>query len=325
MHLQKYILRRTLEIVVTLFIIITLLFILFRLAPGDPTSMIIDPDMTPEDIEHFRDAFGLNDSLSVQYFKYLTNIIKGEFGNSFHYDEPVLGIIKEKLLNTILLFTTATLLAAFAGISWGKYLAWRRGTFTEATITFAGLLLHTIFVPWFALLAIWIFGFKLGWFPLNGMMTPEIWLNPDSGIFYKALDVIHHMMLPLFVLFTVDFSRSMLVMKSSMLDTLREDYIVTAKAKGLKDRIIRNKHAAKNAMLPVVTSVSLSIAFSINGSALTETVFSWPGLGRELVFAVSNNDYPLAQASFLLISGLVLVANLVSDILYAYLDPRIKY
>lgn len=325
MNLQKYILRRTIEIVVTLFIIISLLFILFRLAPGDPTSMIIDPEMTPEDIEHFRDAFGLNDSLWVQYGKYLSNIVRGEFGNSFHYDEPVIGIIWDKLLNTILLFTTATLLAAFAGITWGKFIAWRRGTWIEATITFTGLLLHTIFLPWFALLAIWIFGFKLNWFPLNGMMTPEIWLNPHISIFYKILDVFHHMMLPLFVLFTIDFARSMLVMKSSMLDTLREDYIVTAKAKGLKDRIIRNKHAARNAMLPVVTSVSLSIAFSINGSAITETVFSWPGLGRELVFAVSNNDYPLAQASFLLISALVLVANLISDILYAYLDPRIKY
>lgn len=323
--MQKYILRRTAEIIVTLFIIITLLFVLFRLAPGDPTSMIIDPTMTPEDIESLREAFGLNDPLWLQYLIYLKNILKGEFGNSFHYAEPVLDIIKEKLLNTILLFTTATILAALAGISLGKFIAWKRGTKIEAFITFVGLLLHTIFLPWFALLAIWVFGFKLHWFPINGMLTPEIWLDPTISFFYKILDVIHHMILPLFVLFTIDFSRSMLVMKSSMLDTLREDYIITAKAKGLKEKIIRNKHAARNAMLPVVTSVSLSIAFSINGSAITETVFSWPGLGRELVFAVSNNDYPLAQASFLLISTLVLVANLVADVLYAYLDPRIKY
>jgi peptide/nickel transport system permease protein len=172
---------------------------------------------------------------------------------------------------------------------------------------------------------IWFFGFKLGWFPINGMISPEIWINPDSGVLQKGIDVLHHMALPLFTLFIMHFGSYLLVMRSSMLDTLKEDYIITARAKGLSEKKIRNHHAAPNAALPVVTSVGLSLAFSINGGALTETVFSWPGIGRELVFAVSHNDYPLAQASFLLIATVVLFSNLVVDVLYAYLDPRIRY
>jgi peptide/nickel transport system permease protein len=172
---------------------------------------------------------------------------------------------------------------------------------------------------------VWVFAFWMNLFPLTGMITPELWVNPDTGIARKVLDVIHHMVLPLSVLFTIHFGGFMLIMRSSMLETLKEDYIVTARAKGLTERQIRERHAAKNAALPVVTSVGLSLAFSINGGAITETIFSWPGIGRELVFAVSNSDYPLAQIAFLLIAALVLVANLVVDILYAYLDPRIKY
>ncbi|MBT7710794.1 MAG: ABC transporter permease, partial [Deltaproteobacteria bacterium] len=155
--------------------------------------------------------------------------------------------------------------------------------------------------------------------------TPEIWINPETGIFARFLDVLHHMFLPLFTLCIIHFGSYLLIMRSGMLETLQEDYILTAKAKGLSAIEIRNRHAAPNASLPVVTSVGLSLAFSVNGGALTEIVFSWPGLGRELIFAVSNNDYPLALGSFLFISIVVLVANLIIDILYAYLDPRIKY
>jgi peptide/nickel transport system permease protein len=172
---------------------------------------------------------------------------------------------------------------------------------------------------------IWVFAYKLDWFPINGMISEDIWLDPEAGRWVKAMDVLHHMMLPLSTLFLIHFGSYLLIMRSSMLDTLKEDYILTARAKGLEEKNIRNRHAAPNAALPVVTSVGLSLAFSINGGALTETVFTWPGIGRELVFSVSNNDYPLAQASFLLIAIVVLLSNLIVDILYAYLDPRIRY
>jgi peptide/nickel transport system permease protein len=192
-------------------------------------------------------------------------------------------------------------------------------------MTIGSLVTHTVFLPWLALILIWVFAYKLGWFPINGMISEEVWLDPSSGFLAKSLDIIHHMILPLGTLFLIHFGSALLVMRSSMLDTLKEDYILTARAKGLTEKAIRNRHAAPNAALPVITSVGLSLAFSINGGALTETVFTWPGIGRELVFAVSHNDYPLAQASFLLIAIVVLLSNVVVDVLYAYLDPRIRY
>ncbi|MGD9125013.1 MAG: ABC transporter permease [Desulfarculaceae bacterium] len=323
--MKKFILRRSLQIVIIFFVILTALFILFRLAPGDPVERMVDPTMTPEEAEHLVSQLGLDQPLFTQYICYLRNFVTGNFGNSFHYGQPVVGIIGEKLPNTILLFTTATLLSALVGISWGKIAAWSKGKGKDIGLTVLALVTHTIFLPWLAVLLIWIFGFHLDLFPINGMITPEVWLDPDATWLGKALDVLYHMVLPLSSLFILHFGSYLLVMRSSMLDTLKEDYIVTARAKGLSEKEIRNRHAAPNAALPVVTSVGLSLAFSINGGALTETVFSWPGIGRELVFAVSQNDYPLAQASFLLIASVVLVANLVVDVLYAYLDPRIRY
>ncbi len=325
MHLGKFVLVRVTQIAITFFIILSLLFILFRVAPGDPASMVIDPQMTPEDIEEMRAVFGLDEPLYQQYLLYVKNFIKGEFGSSFYYGKLVIEVIGEKLPNTILLFTTSIILSALAGISWGKVIAWRRGSLMDSSVTVVGLVSHTLFLPWIALLLVWVFAYWVSWFPLTGMITPELWVNPDTGTFRKVLDVLHHMVLPLSVLFTIHFGGFMLIMRSSMLETLKEDYIVTARAKGLTEKQIREGHAAKNAALPVVTSVGLSLAFSINGGAITETIFSWPGIGRELVFSVSNSDYPLAQIAFLLIAALVLVANLVVDVLYAYLDPRIKY
>lgn len=158
------------------------------------------------------------------------------------------------------------------------------------------------------------------------MLSPELWINPDTSWFMKAMDIGYHMVLPLFTLCIIHFGSYMLIMRSSMLDVIGEDYVMTAKAKGLSDKQICNRHIAPNASLPVVTSIGLSLAFSVNGGgALTEIIFSWPGLGRELIFAVTNNDYPLALASFLFISIVVLVANFIVDILYTWLDPRIKY
>jgi len=192
-------------------------------------------------------------------------------------------------------------------------------------MTIGALVTHTLFLPWLALILIWVFGYKFGWFPINGMISEEVWLDPEAGFIARAIDVMYHMVLPLFTLFLIHFGAYLLIMRSSMLETLKEDYILTARAKGLEEKVIRDHHAAPNAALPVVTSVGLSLAFSINGGALTETVFTWPGIGRELVSSVSQNDYPLALACFLMIAGVVLVSNLVVDVLYAYLDPRIRY
>jgi len=325
MELRKYISRRLVQITIIFFVILTVLFLLFRLAPGDPVSRMVDPDMTPEDSQRLIVQLGLDKPLGIQYLIYLKNFFTGHFGYSFHYGEPVVDIIWARLPNTILLFTTGIILSALVGVFLGKIASWYKGKKTDSIMTVGALVTHTLFLPWLALILIWVFAYKFGWFPINGMISEEVWLDPDSGIIAKGLDVLYHMVLPLSTLFLIHFGAYLLIMRSSMLETLKEDYILTARAKGLDEKTIRNKHAAPNAALPVVTSVGLSLAFSINGGALTETVFTWPGIGRELVFSVSQNDYPLAQASFLLIAIVVLLSNLVVDVLYAYLDPRIRY
>ena len=313
------------QVIIIFFLILTVLFLLFRLAPGDPVSMMVDPDMTQEDAEILIVQLGLDQPIGVQYLIYLKNFFTGHFGFSFHYGEPVVDIIWNRLPNTILLFTTSIILSALVGVFLGKIASWHKGKKTDSLMTIGALVTHTLFLPWLALILIWIFAYKFGWFPINGMISEEVWLDPEAGFIAKALDVMYHMVLPLFTLFLIHFGAYLLIMRSSMLETLKEDYILTARAKGLTEKVIRDHHAAPNAALPVVTSVGLSLAFSINGGALTETVFTWPGIGRELVSSVSQNDYPLAQACFLMIAGVVLVSNLVVDVLYAYLDPRIRY
>jgi len=324
MRNQTYILGKLVEIAVIFFVIMTALFFLFRLSPGDPISKVVDPMLTPEDMRYLIEQMGLDKPMWEQYVIYLKNFFAGNFGVSFHYGEPVFKIIKERLGWTILLFTSSTVLAAFAGVFLGKIAAWNKGSRLDSVMSISALVCYTLFIPWFALLLLWVLGFQLGLFPLGGILSPELWVG-NASWFVKVLDIIHHMVLPLMTLFIINLGSYLLLMRSSMLSVLREDYIITARAKGLSERVIRNKHAAKNAALPVVTSVGLSLAFSINGGALTEQIFTWPGIGRELIFAVSNNDYPLAQACFLLIALVVLVANLIVDILYAYLDPRITY
>lgn len=325
MELRRYIARRTIQVIIIFFVILTVLFLLFRLAPGDPVSMMVDPDMTQEDAEMLIVQLGLDQPIGVQYLIYIKNFFTGDFGYSFHYGEPVVDIIWNRLPNTILLFTTSIILSALVGVFLGKIASWHKGKKTDSLLTIGALVTHTLFLPWLALILIWVFGYKFGWFPINGMISEEVWLDPEAGFIARALDVMYHMVLPLFTLFLIHFGAYLLIMRSSMLETLKEDYILTARAKGLEEKVIRDHHAAPNAALPVVTSVGLSLAFSINGGALTETVFTWPGIGRELVSSVSQNDYPLALACFLMIAGVVLVSNLVVDVLYAYLDPRIRY
>jgi peptide/nickel transport system permease protein len=325
MNLKRYLGRRVLESILIFFVIMTALFFLFRLAPGDPVARMVDPGMTPEEAQLLETQLGLDQPLGTQYLIFLGNFFRGRLGRSFHYGVPVEQIIAQRLPNTIVLFTTAVLLSALVGIKLGKIAAWRKGKPLDTGITIGALVCHTVFLPWVALLIIWLLAYRVGWFPITGMISPELWILSNTSWYAKALDVLHHLALPLLTLFLIHFGSYLLLMRGSMLDTLNEEFIFTARAKGLPEKVIRNRHAAPNAALPVITSVALSLAFSINGGALTETVFSWPGIGRELVFAVSNNDYPLALGCFLLVALVILAANVVVDLVYALWDPRIRY
>jgi peptide/nickel transport system permease protein len=293
--------------------------------PGDPASMLIDPKWPREAKEILRKQYGLDKPIYIQFCIYLKNITRGDFGKSFYYGEEVFKIILQKLPNTILLFTTSTLLSFILGFYLGKIIAWERNAKYENILTFFSLFFYSVFIPWFGLLMIWIFSYKLNLFPIGGLLTPEIFLSKDTPIFIKILNILHHLFLPVFVLTLMNFAGSMLLVRSSMLEVLKEDYIISAYAKGLKENVIRDRHAARNALLPVITAFTLSLSSSLSGGVLTEVVFSYPGLGRELVSATLNYDYPLAQAAFIFLSFVVLFANLIADILYAYLDPRVRY
>jgi len=326
MSLYRFVAKRIIEIIVTFFIITILVFVLFRIMPGDPASMVISPRMTPELKEIIRARFGLDKPMWYQFFIYMKNMLHGDFGTSFYYSQDVYGIIKQRIFPTVLLFTSGQILAYMLGVNLGRIIAWRRGGKLEYGNTIVGLFFYTMPIFWLGLLCIWIFSFYLDIFPVGGWKTPEIW----GAIGYvsswrKVLDILYHLFLPLTVYTIWIYAGSMLIMKNSMLETLKEDYIVAARAKGLPEKKIRDHHAARNAMLPVVTDLALGIVFSLDGGVLTETTFSWPGLGSTMVEASLNYDYPLAQGAFILLAIVLLVSVLVADILYAYLDPRIRY
>ena len=320
----KYILNRVIQIIITFFIVMSIIFALFRVIPSDPSSFMLTPSMTSEEKKIIRKQFGLDEPIIVQYYFYLKNIFRGNFGTSFYGGRPVIDIIKEKMSNTIFLITTAVILSYIIGVSIGKAIAWKRGSKTDKFFIVLGLWFFTTFTPWLGILLLWIFAFKLQLFPLGGMVSPEIWIV-DPSLMEKILNMGNHLVLPLVTYILLWFGYYMLLMRSSMLETLKEDYIVTARAKGLKEKVIRDKHAARNAMLPIVTAFAISVSFSIGGAVLIETIFSWPGIGRTIVEATLRQDYPLVQGAFAVITVVVLVANFVADIAYAYLDPRISY
>ena len=320
----KYVLNRVIQIIITFFIVISIIFLLFRVIPSDPSSFLLTPSMTAEAKKTIRAQFGLDEPIPVQYYFYLKNFLRGNFGTSFYSGRPVMEVIKERMVNSIFLITTAVILSYIIGITVGKAIAWKRGSKTEKFFVVLGLWFYTTFTPWLGILFLWIFAFKLQLFPLGGMITPEKWIA-DPSLMEKIFDMGYHLALPLITYVILWFGGYMLLMRNSMLETLKEDYIVTARAKGLEEKVIRDKHAARNAMLPIVTAFAISVSFSIAGAVLVETIFSWPGIGRTIVEATLRQDYPLVQGAFAVITVVVLIANFVADIAYAYLDPRISY
>jgi peptide/nickel transport system permease protein len=331
---MKFAMRRMIQIVITLFIIASLIFIIFRILPGGPYAVdaadrtaftVLSPRMTPELKAILRERFGLDKPLWQQYIIYLRNLLHGDFGVSFYWGGDVFDVLKARLPPTILLFALGNLLAFSVGMNLGRVIAWKRGGKLEYGSTVLGLFFYSMPIFWLGLLAIWIFSFRFDLFPLGGLRDPEIWSASQVSIFVEIVDIIHHLFLPLTVLTVWIFVGHMLLMKNSMLSTVGEDYITTARAKGLPEKKIRDQHAARNAMLPVVTALALNMAFSLNGNVLTESVFSWPGLGSTLIEAVSTNDYPLAQGAFIIMAAVLLAAVFLADVLYVYLDPRITY
>jgi len=319
--LGRFIARKALASIITIFAIMCVNFIIFRMAPGDPIRMMFrDPRMTAEQMQQLRAKFGLDKSLSGQFAAYLKQLSRGNLGTSFWKKKPVLEVIASRVPQTLLLVVSALVLAVILGTIFGAIAGWRSGTKLDSIILTISLAMYS--VPTFALgiVLLLIFAFLLSAFPLGGLSTPA------SGFtgFKHIIDVLWHMVLPAISILIFYIGEYVLLTRSSMVEVLGEDYITTARAKGLKESAILKNHALRNALLPVVTLTGLNLAFAIGGVVEAETVFSWPGVGRLLYDAVMKRDYPLLQGVFLVFAVAVVLANFVVDIIYGFIDPRVK-
>jgi peptide/nickel transport system permease protein len=325
-----YLLRRIGWALFTIVFVAILNFFLFRVLPGDPAkSGIRDPRLTAAMQAALRVRFGLDKPLLVntsgnpfdsQFFLYLRNLLQGDLGMSFNFNRPVADLLRERLLNTVLLVTLGQILAIVLGLALGVLAAWRRGDALDSGALIFGL--FTWSLPTFFLgIILLIVGSSYFGLPVAGIRTPG---KDFTSEWARLLDIGRHLILPTITLTVIYFGEYLLIMRSSLLEVLSEDYILTARAKGLTDGAVLRKHALKNAMLPVVTIVALTLGYTVAGAIQVETVFSWPGLGSAVFDAVGRRDYPMLQGAFMLLAISVVIANLTADLLYSYLDPRIK-
>lgn len=327
MHRTDYLVKRLVFAVLTVFVAVTFNFLLVRVMPGDPTARLARvPNATEEARQAIVEQFGLDRSVPEQYVIYLRELAQGNFGVSFQDQEPVAGQLWEALLNTLPMVTLGTVVAIVLGLLTGLVAAWWRGAPGEKVTTIASMTFYSLPTQWLALMFIYIFAVGLGWFPTGGMNDPYL-NNPDFGIYApwyeQAIDTLQHMVLPSMTLGLVLFGEYTLLVRSSLLETMGEDFILTAKAKGLGSRAVLVRHAFRNALLPVVTLIALSFGFIAAGSILIESVFSWPGIGQLTYDAITARDYPMMQGAFLVITVSVVFFNLLADLLYFRLDPRI--
>ncbi len=316
--------KRLAHMLFVLWAIASILFLMFRLLPGDPTLAYIDPSFTQEQRATIQHQFGLDLPLSRQYVIFLGNILHGEFGLSFRQRLPVTDLVLSTLPNTLLLTLTALVAAYTFGGLFGAVLAWTRGSrFEAASIP---LVLATRAAPefWVGMLLLAVFAFGLGWFPSGGATSPGA-VFPSGWARVTSADFARHLALPALTLAIYLQGLPVLLMRSNMLEVMGEEFVTMARMKGLPERDIMLRHAARNALLPLVTAFALGFGASVGGNVVIETVFSWPGLGRMLVDAVGSSDYPLAQGAFLLIAAVLVGMNFVADMLYGLLDPRVAH
>jgi len=320
--MTRFILKRILQGILTAWVIVTILFIVFRTMPGDPTYFLVDPELPEESRELVRERLGLNKPLATQYFIYLSGLAKGDLGESLWYSVPVSTIIGEKFFNTLILALLAFVLQYSLGIIGGiVWAATRRSRFESVSTIFA-LGVRSMPQFWLGIVMVMIFGVALKLFPTSGIRESGYVANTLAEK-YLDLDFLHHLILPVAVLTLSRIAIPMLLLKDTILELYGEDFMDLIKAKGVS-RVKELWHAARNAFIPIVTTAAISLGTALGGQVMVEVVFSWPGLGREIIASVSRRDYSMAQSSFLLLSLTVIGFNLLADIAYRYLDPRIS-
>lgn len=311
----KTILQRILQLIPILFIVSTIIFVITRMIPGDPALTMLGPQAPVEAVEELREELGLNKNIAEQYLIYLKDLLKGDFGKSYAYNEPVMKLILERFPNTLILTTISMLLAMFIAIPIGIISATKQYSIFDYVSMIGALVGVSMPIFWLGLMLVLVFSVNLEWLPSIGMGSM------DKGLW----DVIKHLILPCVCLATIPAATFARITRSSMLDIVKQDYIKSLRSKGLKENIVIWKHAFKNALPPILTVIGLQVSTSLSGAILTETIFSWPGMGRMIVDAIENRDYMLIQGSILFIAFIFVFINLIVDILYLYVNPKVSY
>lgn len=314
--------KRLLQMLLVLWAVATILFLIFRLMPGNPLTAFLDPNLTPEHQAALLKEFGLDQPLWMQYLIFLKNLAMGNLGISFFYKQPVSKILAQVLPNTLWLTFFALIVAYAVGVVGGIVLAWYRGTWLDTVGTTVVLMTRSAPEFWVGMVALAVFSFKLGLFPGSGVSDPGVVFRSEWEKLFSA-DFWHHLALPGLTLALYLCGLPLLLMRTNMLEVMGDEHITMSRMKGFSEWRIMLKHAARNALLPVMTALALGIGYAVGGNVVIETVFSWPGLGHLLVKAVAQKDYPLAQGAFFLIAVVMIFMNLVADFMYSVLDPRV--
>lgn len=312
----RFILRRLIGAIPLLLGISIVLFVLIHLPPGGPADIYAgQPGITQADLEQIEENLGLNDPLPVQYIKWLQGIVTGDWGNSYKDGRPVTQAIFERLPATLELMIASSIISIILAIPIGLYTATRATRFPRYIVNIFTMLGISVPTFWTGLMVILIFASKLGWIPTGGRGGEDL----------DVIDRLHHLIAPALVLGTVSIAGWARYVHSSMIEVMQEDYVRTARAKGLKERAVVLSHGFRNASIPVITLLGLEIPKMFSGALVTEVVFSWPGIGRLITESILGRNYPVLMGAFLLASLMVVIGNLLADVLYGLTDPRVRY
>lgn len=314
----KFMLPRLGRGLLTIWFAVTVTFLLLRLLPGDPALAVASPNMTESARAALLEQYGLNQPLIVQYWLYLEQLLQGNLGTSFTQSIPVLDVLMQRLPWTLLLTGTALVATVVAGIPLGVLAAAKRGRFLDKMVQVIGVTGQSLFVPSIGVFLLFTFGLTLRWLPIGGAYS-----TGSYGMEWYG-SVLLHLILPALSLMLIQLGSYVLTLRSTLIDALGEDYTVLARANGLPYRRILWKHALRNALLPTTTLIGLQLGFLVGGAVLTETVFAYPGIGRGIYEAVTQLDFPVLQGAFVMLAATVVIANMITDIVYGFLDPRVK-
>ncbi len=322
----RYLLKRLLYTVPLTLGIITVTFFIIRLAPGDPMDMYLEStryrQVDPEVIELLRQKYGLDQPLHVQYVKWVGNFVRGDFGESFRHRRPVRDLLIKTIPYTLQLTILAMMFDALIGITLGIVSAVKQYTALDKSVTLGSLVIYAIPGFWLALMLVLVFSVNLGWFPTSQTRSMDYEFFSFWG---KVGDRLWHLVLPVFVMGVASAAGTARYMRNRLLEVLNEEYVLAARARGFKERVVILNHAVRNALIPIVTIYGMSLPFLLGGAAIIETIFAWPGMGRLTVAAVGGRDYPLIMATTTMAAFLTILGNLLADVSYALVDPRVSY